>query len=89
MVISAKMVISGTRAVITVTSINNFAQTAPAAPLVERRRYLDAVPRPMPAAPRRYLTVVPRQIAAAPRRCYLIVAPSPMTSAPLVVRCRY
>jgi len=37
-----------------------------AATLVVRRRYLIAVPRPMPEAPRIYLIVVYRPLAAAP-----------------------
>jgi hypothetical protein len=63
------------------------------APLVERRRYLIAAPRPLPAAPlvvcRRYLIVVPRPLSAAPlaaHRRYLIVVPRPLPAAPR--RCR-
>jgi hypothetical protein len=52
--------------------------------LVVRRRYLIAVPRPMPAAPRRYLDVVYRPLPAAPLvvRCmYLAVVPKPKPAA--------
>jgi hypothetical protein len=50
-----------------------------------RRRYLNVVPRPMPAAPCRYFIVVNTPLPAAPlvkHRRYLIVVPSPMPAAP-------
>jgi hypothetical protein len=60
----------------------------PAEPLVERRRFLTVVPRPMPAAPRRFLIVLPRPMPAAAGR-YLAVVPRPSPAAPLVVHRRY
>jgi hypothetical protein len=61
----------------------------PTAALVERRRYLIVVPRPLPAAPRRYLIVVPRPMSAAPHLRYFVVVPRPLPAAALVVRRRY
>jgi hypothetical protein len=63
-----------------------------AAAQVVRRRYLIAMPRPLPAAPlvvrRRYFIVVLRPTPAAPRM-YLIVVYRPLPAAPLYVRCTY
>jgi hypothetical protein len=59
-------------------------RSLPAAPPVELRRCLVAVPRPMPVAPRKYLAVVLRSLPVAPpvelRRC-LVVVPRPMPAA--------
>jgi hypothetical protein len=60
----------------------------PAAPHVERRRYVIVVPRSMTAPPRRYLIVVPRPMPAAARR-YLIMVPRPLPAAALAVHRRY
>ena len=64
----------------------------PAAPLVERRRYLIVVPRQLFAAAlvvrRKDLTVVPSLMPAAPRR-YLAVVYRPLPEAPLVEHRRY
>jgi hypothetical protein len=63
----------------------------PAEPLVERRRYLVVVQRPIPAKACRYLVVVLRPLPAAPlvvRYRYLAVVPRPLPAAALVVHPR-